>query len=333
MTVQTFEATGFDGAEPTSGSGSTGSLLAGSSVDRSGARAAWLRQHGPALTGALARTGAVLVRGLDVRTPLDLALVRDALGLAEATGQERFAPTTDLGGGVSSAPEWGADREMCLHHEQSFGVRAPRVLLMSCAAEPTTGGETLLGDTRAMLGALPADLLARFRAHGWRLERNFRPYIGLPWSTAFGFTDPESLAAYAADQRMAAAWRADGSLHTTQHRPAVVPHPVTGEECWYNDAAFFSQWSIDEVERKVLLSSFGPGGIPFNTALGDGTELTAAEWQSILDAYDAVTVRVAWRVGDLLLVDNILTAHGRAPFQGPREILVAPADPVPVEGS
>ncbi|WP_412538163.1 TauD/TfdA family dioxygenase [Longispora sp. K20-0274] len=300
--------------------------------DAAGAAPAWLGEHATALTAALARTGAVLVRGLAVRTAADLAGARDALGLTEATGQERFAPTTDLGGGVTSAPEWGADREMCLHHEQSFAVTAPRVLLMACAAEPTEGGETLLGDTRAVLTELPADLLARFRAHGWVLERNFRQYFGLPWGTAFGVTDPDALAGYGADRGMTTEWRADGSLHTAQHRPAVVRHPVTGEECWYNDAAFFSQWSIDEAERKVLLSSFGPGGIPFNTALGDGTELTADEWQSVLDAYDAVTVRLRWRVGDLLLVDNVLTAHGRAPYAGPREILVAAADAVPVEG-
>ncbi|GIG59895.1 hypothetical protein Lfu02_42670 [Longispora fulva] len=292
----------------------------------------WIRENATTLTDALTSTGAVLVRGLAVRTAGQLAEVRDALGLTEATGQERFAPTTDLGGGVTSAPEWGGDREMCLHHEQSFAVLTPRVLLMSCTTAPADGGEQLLGDTHAVLRELPADLLARFRAHGWTLERNFRPYFGLPWGVAFGLTDPTGLPAYGEARRMDTEWRADGSLHTTQHRPAVVRHPVTGAECWFNDAAFFSQWSVDEAERKVLLSSFGPGGIPFTTTLGDGTELTADEWQSILDAYDAVTVRLRWQVGDVLLVDNVRTAHGRAPFTGPREILVAAADPAPVEG-
>ncbi|MER7819708.1 TauD/TfdA family dioxygenase, partial [Streptomyces sp. NPDC096153] len=34
-----------------------------------------------------------------------------------------------------------------------------------------------------------------------------------------------------------------------------------------------------------------------------------------------------WQPGDLMLVDNIRTAHSREPYDGPREILVGLADP------
>jgi hypothetical protein len=45
-------------------------------------------------------------------------------------------------------------------------------------------------------------------------------------------------------------------------------------------------------------------------------------------AYDAHTAREPWQGGDLLLVDNIRTAHSREPYDGPREVLAALADPV-----
>jgi hypothetical protein len=32
-------------------------------------------------------------------------------------------------------------------------------------------------------------------------------------------------------------------------------------------------------------------------------------------------------MGDILMVDNMLVAHGREPFSGPRKILVAMAEP------
>jgi Taurine catabolism dioxygenase TauD, TfdA family len=38
-------------------------------------------------------------------------------------------------------------------------------------------------------------------------------------------------------------------------------------------------------------------------------------------------VREPWQAGDLLLVDNIGTAHSREPFKGPREVVVGMADP------
>jgi hypothetical protein len=44
--------------------------------------------------------------------------------------------------------------------------------------------------------------------------------------------------------------------------------------------------------------------------------------------YDANTAREPWQAGDLMLVDNIRTAHNRDPYQGPRDVLVALADPV-----
>jgi len=37
-------------------------------------------------------------------------------------------------------------------------------------------------------------------------------------------------------------------------------------------------------------------------------------------------VDVDWRTGDVLLVDNVLLAHGRRPFTGDRRVLVAMSD-------
>ncbi|MEV1053678.1 TauD/TfdA family dioxygenase, partial [Streptomyces sp. NPDC049887] len=37
--------------------------------------------------------------------------------------------------------------------------------------------------------------------------------------------------------------------------------------------------------------------------------------------------REPWQPGDLMLVDNIRTAHSREPYDGPREILVGMAAP------
>jgi Taurine catabolism dioxygenase TauD, TfdA family len=50
--------------------------------------------------------------------------------------------------------------------------------------------------------------------------------------------------------------------------------------------------------------------------------------QLLNEVYEASTAREPWQAGDLLLVDNVRTAHSREPFQGPREVLVAMADPV-----
>ena len=48
----------------------------------------------------------------------------------------------------------------------------------------------------------------------------------------------------------------------------------------------------------------------------------------INEVYEANTAREPWLAGDLMLVDNVRTAHGREHFEGPREVLVAMADAV-----
>jgi alpha-ketoglutarate-dependent taurine dioxygenase len=283
--------------------------------------------HREELRALLLRHGAVLLRGLDWDDTEALATTRTALGAASASAREWFAARRDLGGQVYTTPEWEPEREMCLHHEQSHSVEFPRLLVFGCLRPADDGGATLLADTRSLARALPAALVDRFRRNGWRLVRSFRPFLGLPWATAFGTTDPAAVERYCADHLIEWSWSPDGTLHTRQRRPALVRHPVTGETCWFNQVAFFSQWSVEEAEREVLLESFGPDGLPFNTAYGDGTAIGAEEFAAVLRAADQALVRVRWQPGDVLLVDNVLTAHGREPYTGSRDVAVALGDP------
>jgi alpha-ketoglutarate-dependent taurine dioxygenase len=258
-------------------------------------------------------------------TPAALARIRDEMGLAPFTPQELFAPRTDLGDGVYSAPEWAPDREMCHHHEGSYGATYPDLLLMTTLRAPEGGGVLLLADTARVLDALPSALADRFGAQGWLLTRTYRPYLGLPWRTAFGTDDRDEVSALLDARTVEYAWAKDGTLTTRQHRPAVVKHPEDGAECWFNDIAFFNQWALDRAERDVLLKTFGPEGLPFNTFAGDGSPLTPDDFQALLDAYDAAGRRAALAPGELLVLDNVRTAHGREPYAGVWDLAVAPA--------
>ena len=73
---------------------------------------------------------------------------------------------------------------------------------------------------------------------------------------------------------------------------------------------------------------YGQDGLPFNTRYGNGDPIGEDVVQLLNETYDAHTAREAWQAGDLLLVDNIRTAHSREAFEGPREVLVGLADPV-----
>ena len=80
--------------------------------------------------------------------------------------------------------------------------------------------------------------------------------------------------------------------------------------------------------REYLVDVYGAEGLPFNTGFGTGEPLTEEIVEQINSVYEAKTVREPWQAGDLMLVDNIRTAHSREAYEGPREILVGMAEPV-----
>jgi len=50
--------------------------------------------------------------------------------------------------------------------------------------------------------------------------------------------------------------------------------------------------------------------------------------EAIRDAYLKEEVVFDWLEGDVLMLDNLLVAHGRRPFRGPRKIVVGMSDPI-----
>ena len=185
-----------------------------------------------------------------------------------------------------------------------------------------------MADSPAVLDALPSDLVERFEQAGWLLIRNYNEEIGAPLADAFGTDDRGAVEGYCRAHAIDFEWRTDGGLRTRQRRRAVVPHPINGRRCWFNQIAFLNQWTLDPELREYLVDLYGEDGLPFNTRFGNGDPIGADIVQTINKTYEAHTVCERWEAGDLLLVDNIRTAHARESFNGPREVVVAMADAV-----
>ncbi|MGY2299985.1 TauD/TfdA family dioxygenase, partial [Pseudomonas yamanorum] len=66
-----------------------------------------------------------------------------------------------------------------------------------------------------------------------------------------------------------------------------------------------------------------PGNLPRNVYYGDGSVIEDAVMDVIGAAYEACAVRFTWQKGDMVMLDNMLVAHARDPFEGERKICVA----------
>jgi amino acid adenylation domain-containing protein len=297
-------------------------------TEATGDAPSWAAEHRDALRALVGEYGCVLVRGLDLRDAAQVGAVFARLAPGLMAEREAFASRHAYSEGVYSSTKWPPNQQMCMHHELSYRLEFPGLMLFACLQAPTGGGATAVADSPTVLGALPAELAERFGREGWLLTRSFNDEIGASLTEAFGTEDRAAIESYCRANAIEFEWQPDGGLRTRQRRSAVVRHPVTGVRCWFNQVAFLNEWTMVPEVREYLVDLYGADGLPFNTRYGNGDPIGEDVVQLLNKVYDAHTVRTPWQAGDLMLVDNIRTAHSREAYEGPREVLVAMADAV-----
>ena len=297
---------------------------------RAGAAAEWAAEHRDDLHAIVAEHGAVLVRGLRVATVDDVGAVSRHLVGDPVEEREGFATRHRHGPGLYSSAEWPSVDPMCMHHELSYTVAVPCLLLFGCLTAPRQGGATALADGAAMLRALPDDLVDRVVREGWQLRRAYNGDVGMRWQAAFGTDDRAEAEAYGRHNGIGFEWGGRGELVTRQRRTGVVTHQ--DRRVWFNQIAFLNELTMAPELRRFLTEVFGRDRLPFNTSFGDGDPVGQAVVDTILDRYEKLTVREPWQDGDVLLVDNLRMAHSREAYDGRREVVVAMGSPLELPG-
>jgi alpha-ketoglutarate-dependent taurine dioxygenase len=118
-------------------------------------------------------------------------------------------------------------------------------------------------------------------------------------------------------------WMADGSLKTQRVGQAVRKHPRTGEEVFFNQVQLHHAACLEIGVRESLERMYGAEGLPRQLYFGDGEEIGEEEIMEVGKAYEEEAVSFRWKEGDLLMLDNMLVAHGRNAYVGERKIIVA----------
>lgn len=245
------------------------------------------------------------------------------------TGGELFdyaggaSPRTPLGGGAYTSTEYPETLELALHNELSYSAVYPRYLFFECVTAAETGGETTLGDSRLILEKMPREVVAELDQKGIRYERNLSdiPGDGYSWQEAFGTNSRGTVLERCRACGASAEFLADGTLRISQSRPVTIRHPDTGAEVWFNQVAGFHSSNIDPETRNWLAEA---GMRPrLETTFADGSPIPDGLVDEIRIILKRAAVRLEWQPGDVLIVDNILAAHGRMPFTGPRQIALA----------
>jgi alpha-ketoglutarate-dependent taurine dioxygenase len=292
---------------------------------------AWLLEHRVQMLADLDRHGAVLLRGFVVDGPAGFGMAARALAPDLLGYFERAAPRTEIAEKVFTSTEFTADQWIPLHHEMSYSHNWPSRLYFYCDIPPVRGGATPLASERHVFPHIQPDVLERFVRHGVCYVRNYSPDLDLPWQEVFQTTDRGEVEAYCRASAMEFEWLDSDRLRTRAVRQAVTQHPRTRETVWFNHAHLFHLSNLPLELSAALVREFGTDGLPRNAYYGDGEPIPHDIAEFVRDLYRTSAISVPWQQGDVLVVDNFLTAHGREPFQGDRRVLVAMSD-LHVEG-
>ncbi|WP_080404096.1 non-ribosomal peptide synthetase [Burkholderia ubonensis] len=288
----------------------------------------WARGERAALAARLRETGGVLLRGFDTTTIDAFRQFAQAVSASLIRYSERSSPRTEVGDAVYTSTDHPPDQPIVLHTEQSYTLNWPMRILFWCEQAPHERGRTPIADTRGVLRRLTPATRAAFEARGIRYVRNYLPGISLSWQQAFQTDDRAVVEAFCHASDIAFEWIGAEQLRTSQRRPAIRRHPDTGEALWFNHGYFFNVASLPADTQRALRGSLAEVDLPYHTYFGDGTPIPGDMLEEVRAAYDAETVSFDWRAGDILLLDNMLVAHGREPYSGPRAVRTIMADPV-----
>ncbi|GHA02510.1 taurine catabolism dioxygenase TauD/TfdA family protein [Arenicella chitinivorans] len=286
---------------------------------------AWLQANQQELETELAQSGALLFRGFPVVDAESFDTFSDAFGYPSFTYQESLSNAVRINftKRVFTANEAPKDVEIFLHHEMAQTPKSPQKLFFFCKSAADQGGATPLCRSDMLfagLEAADAELAAKFASLGllytthMPAEDDHASGQGRSWRSTMSAQDITEAEAKLAGMGYTWEWDSNGGLRaTTPVLPAVLTLE-NGTRVFYNQliAAYLGWQGVRENPSRAI-------------TFGDGSAIPREGLDLIVDLAQKYTFDLQWQDGDVALVDNKLTMHGRRPYSGERkrEVLVA----------
>ena len=271
-------------------------------------------------------SGAILFRGFNIRTAPDFEQFIRLMSGELLEYRERSSPRRKVSGHVYTSTDYPSEQSIFPHNENSYSHTWPLKVYFFCERPARQGGETPLVNTRKVYDRIHPEIRKRFIEKQCMYVRNFGGGMGLSWQTVFQTTDKTKVEQYCRRAGIEYEWLGPNRLRTRHVRPAATRHPQTGELIWFNHATFFHVSTLEASVREAMLAGISKDDLPNNTYYGDGSEIELPTLDALRDAYSQEIVLFKWERGDVLLVDNMLTAHARRPYVGERSVLVGMAE-------
>jgi len=282
----------------------------------------WAREQRNLIETLLRTHGALLFRGFNIDTVAQFEAFALTLcpELFKENGEHNPVSTSSH---IQTPVFYPPSKKLLWHNENSFNRQWPLKIWFCCSQPAQRGGETPIVDSRKVFELLDPRIRAPFIEKGVMYVRTYGDGLGLSWQSVFQTEDAATVEQHCRANGLTFEWKDGDRLQTRQVRPAVARHPQTGELSWFNQAQHWHVSCLEAATRESMLELFRAEDLPRNCYYGDGSPIADATMSAILEVYQQLEISFPWQQGDVMLLDNLLTAHGRNPFEGQRKILVA----------
>ena len=299
---------------------------------------AWAGEKRQWIAEQLDHHGGILFRGFPIGTPADFQGFNDAMGFELMEYIRGNTPRSVVKNKVYTSTEIRRFAPIPLHNEMSYASKYPTLIAFLCNTPSPIGGETPIADMHEVWNNVPPRIRDTFAERGLCytqiVGRQPSRFLKKTWTEMFHTEDKSEVERLCAEQKIEVVWGKNDRLKLNHIRPAVMPHPKSGKNIWFNQAHIFHPSFSRELKRfgmpvrAFLLGRYetfcrrrNPDLYPYNCKYGDGGTIDLKDIEEVRDILWNSSIKFPWQQGDLVLLDNIQTAHSRLPYQGERLIL------------
>jgi alpha-ketoglutarate-dependent taurine dioxygenase len=285
----------------------------------------WLANNKELIRGELEKHGAILFRDFHVASPEKFEESARSIS-GELFEEYGDLPRENAGARVYRSTPYPADKAILFHNESSHQYRWPMKIWFYCVKPAERNGATPIVDCRKLYQMLSPQTIRRLEEKKLMYVRNFVDGLDVSWQQFFQTSNKALVEEYCGKMAIDFEWKSETHLRTRQICPAVARHPYTGEMVFFNQIQLHHVSFLEPAVREAMLGMFKEENLPRNVYYGDGTPLEETVIAEINALYQQLAVRFQWQAGDVIVLDNMMVAHARDPFEGSRKILVAMAE-------
>jgi alpha-ketoglutarate-dependent taurine dioxygenase len=283
----------------------------------------WLRERRRELLAHASEYGAVLFRGFPLATPQDFDAFVAAFDLQNFPYEESLSNAVRIvkTPRVFTANEAPPNVNIYFHHEMAQTPIYPSRLFFFCERAAAEGGATPLCRSDIVWERL-AERCPQFardcEAKGLKYT-NVMPTdndptsgMGRGWQSTLRTTTKEGAEKRLQSLGYSWEWLPSGDLRATTPVLPAVRTLKDGRKTFFNQLiAAFQGWKDARNDPSKAIT------------FGDGTPLDREAVNVATELAEELAFDVPWQEGDVALVDNFVTMHGRRTFSGTRKVLAS----------